>query len=421
MLENVRLRWQTLIAVLRRSKRLSFRKSREKYRAAIGRQSALVVDAQSQTALDEYRRSFTPRFKAQENQTARFLPGQPSPPRLLSQVDRGHATRPPRDRNYPSPEHDTRRLNPRQSVASHDLIDARELHSGWAGNHNNSEGEYVWRSAPKALAKVGKRNRGDQFGRRDRSKKRFIAAALAGGIAVCGAYVYKTIITSGADSVSPLTHAEMLSGERPEHAEGRQHPYGRKSIYDRLTPEGPRAEPPSMADHASRPIASLQPTAAGQQGLDRPTIVRSEIYRPDGTRVDPTLPVLTPQSRPPFRSAARSEDISGQVAPQAKSTVAAEPPAQVQAESAPAASGYFVQIKSDQDQEAANQELISAGDKYKSVLNGVPLVTRSVDLGNKGTWFRLLAGPLNSQEEASDLCAKLRRAGLSGCIVHKSN
>jgi hypothetical protein len=82
-------------------------------------------------------------------------------------------------------------------------------------------------------------------------------------------------------------------------------------------------------------------------------------------------------------------------------------------------SGYFAQVKADQDQKAAEAELAEIVENYKAVLGEVPITTRSVDLKEKGVWFRSLAGPVKSRDEAANLCRNLKSAGLQACIVQK--
>jgi predicted transglutaminase-like cysteine proteinase len=56
--------------------------------------------------------------------------------------------------------------------------------------------------------------------------------------------------------------------------------------------------------------------------------------------------------------------------------------------------------------------------RYSVVLDGRELETRKVDLGPKGIWYRVLAGPFGSRNTASNLCAQLRAASPpADCIV----
>ena len=85
----------------------------------------------------------------------------------------------------------------------------------------------------------------------------------------------------------------------------------------------------------------------------------------------------------------------------------------------PAPGGYFAQVKSDQSRKAAEAELAVVADKYKAVLGELPLMTRSADLKDRGTWFRVLIGPVKSHDDADNLCKRLKGAGLQDCIVQK--
>jgi hypothetical protein len=52
------------------------------------------------------------------------------------------------------------------------------------------------------------------------------------------------------------------------------------------------------------------------------------------------------------------------------------------------------------------------------VLGDIQLATKVADLGDKGVTYRAVAGPLNTRQEATELCNKLKGAGGS-CFVTK--
>ena len=85
----------------------------------------------------------------------------------------------------------------------------------------------------------------------------------------------------------------------------------------------------------------------------------------------------------------------------------------------PIASGYYAQIKSVQDQKAAEADAAEVAEKYKPVLGDLLLLTRTADLKEKGIWYRVMAGPVKSHEEAEALCKKLKDAGIPACFVQK--
>jgi hypothetical protein len=55
--------------------------------------------------------------------------------------------------------------------------------------------------------------------------------------------------------------------------------------------------------------------------------------------------------------------------------------------------------------------------KYASVLGDKTPDVQEANLGEKGTYHRLLAGPPGSREQASQICSQLKAAGYAGCWV----
>jgi hypothetical protein len=179
---------------------------------------------------------------------------------------------------------------------------------------------------------------------------------------------------------------------------------------------------------ANAPVAPVASTLEGQIA-DRPTWVRAEKYLPDGTRMDSLRPAAAPaaarlgdgEARKPVLAAAAplQPPVADQAPKRTESAAAAPTLTQAPAEAAPAPGGYYAQVKSDQSQKAAEAELAVVVEKYKAVLGELPLTTRSADLKDKGTWYRVLIGPVKSHDDADNLCKRLKSAGLQNCIVQK--
>ena len=172
-------------------------------------------------------------------------------------------------------------------------------------------------------------------------------AALAGAMIVGGggAYLYKSLLKGGGgeESATPFIRADNRPlKELPGNPGGKQFPNGEKTIYDRLTPDGQQIQaaaftpPAPVAPPAAQPAqgnsleeridealrkaqqagdTQQQPASAqAARSPDQPTVVRSESYRPDGTRVDSGRPMVTPtvadvnggQLPPPFGTAAQA-------------------------------------------------------------------------------------------------------------------
>lgn len=80
---------------------------------------------------------------------------------------------------------------------------------------------------------------------------------------------------------------------------------------------------------------------------------------------------------------------------------------------------FFVQIAARNDQDAAMAAFASLQQKYASVLGNHSPSVRKVDLGEKGVWYRLLVGPIESKTEADQLCDQLKTAGMKSCFARK--
>jgi hypothetical protein len=192
------------------------------------------------------------------------------------------------------------------------------------------------------------------------------------------------------------------------------------------------AEPAQAKAGANQPASAPATPALGVlegQIADRPTWVRAEKYMPDGTRIDSLRPAPAPAAarlgdgearKPVLAAVAPQPPAADQPAKRMDSAAAAPALTQAPAEpTAPAPGGYYAQVKSDQSRKAAEAELAVVVEKYKAVLGDLPLMTRSADLKDRGTWFRVLIGPVKSHDDADNLCKRLKGAGLQDCIVQK--
>jgi hypothetical protein len=81
----------------------------------------------------------------------------------------------------------------------------------------------------------------------------------------------------------------------------------------------------------------------------------------------------------------------------------------------------FLQIASRRDREAAVAAFDDLQRKYASLLSKHARYIREVDLGEHGSWYRLLVGPMTSLPEAKRLCEDLKAAGLKGCFSRKED
>jgi SPOR domain len=323
---------------------------------------------------------------------------------------------------------------------------------------------------------------GDDYAPQKGSKKKLFAALLlsAAAVVVGGAYGYKMLMGKG-ERGTPLIAAEHSpSREAPENPGGKQFPHGEKAIYDRLSPDGrtqvaasfeapPAAVPPafgapavssgagsSLEDRIDEALKKAHGGRGDTPPADQPTVVHSENYRPDGTRVDSGRPVITPnivnvdnglpypfgnapsqpvaqpaqlQFRPAAAAPAQPQFATSMAAPPPAAkpvkTAAHTPPAPAPAPEPSTASavpasagGFFVSLKSGADEKKLQGEIPALTAKYKSVLGDNQISTQVVDLGDKGVTYRAYAGPFGTKQDAMDLCQKLKAVGgKDACFV----
>ena len=55
--------------------------------------------------------------------------------------------------------------------------------------------------------------------------------------------------------------------------------------------------------------------------------------------------------------------------------------------------------------------------RYPRVLNGKTPDIQTANLGSRGTWYRVRVGPPRSKSATTQLCSKLKSAGLGSCLV----
>lgn len=293
---------------------------------------------------------------------------------------------------------------------------------------------------------------------RGRSRKKLVAAVLTAALVVGGGAGY--YLTSGDGPRSASGEPPVLSAdgspvkESPNDPGGRQFANQGKKIYDRLTGDGSDSgagvagvitttstspQGGSLDERIENALkqAKKGEEAGGAVNPDEPRIVSTQLYRPDGSPiVQPaakpaptafpglavtTAPAAEPAAKPaPFSAQRETVPTSIQQAAILPKEAATREQPRAQPVAAPqqaAAPGFYLQISSSNDEAKANAELATLRQKYTPVLGEYPINTQSVDLGDKGIWYRIRVGPVDSKQAASDLCLKLKAAGIRDCLV----
>lgn len=157
------------------------------------------------------------------------------------------------------------------------------------------------------------------------------------------------------------------------------------------------AVPPSIETAAGKPTAVPPVTASpAKPVLKKPLPVIIEASKPP-----PSVPPPPPRAKtnpPPTTLAART----------AKPAAPKKPAA--------ATSGFQIQIAAVRTEKAARNEWSRLQKKYRLLLGKLNLSVIKADLGSRGVFYRLRAGPLASRDRAKRVCGELTRQKV-GCLV----
>ena len=314
-----------------------------------------------------------------------------------------------------------------------------------------------------------------------RGRKVLMAASgLIGVLALGGALAFAYKIGGDSDIAKagkpPLIQADSRPVKvAPDSPGGKEFPHKNKKIYERL--DGRDGEEVVKIKPRQEDIAAAATAAVGSPGAapaanpsaappGAPRRVKTLTVRPDGTigeaspqvaaatpatppravvpAPDGTVAMTFPSAPPAAAPAQTTASIPGQPvtpkipqpaapppAPQQQAAVSlpvqkpqaprAAAPAPRPAAAQPAAGtgtgNYVVQVAARKSQTDALAAFADIQQKYPRLLNGYRPIIKRADLGNKGVWYRLNVGPVESRQVASSLCGKLKGAGMRSCLV----
>jgi cell division septation protein DedD len=94
-------------------------------------------------------------------------------------------------------------------------------------------------------------------------------------------------------------------------------------------------------------------------------------------------------------------------------------PGAVTVSTPPVSRGYVVQLVPNKSEAEAQSSFKVLQSKYSTVLGKRTVVIRSVELGDRGTYYRAQIGPFANLDLANFVCDKLKFAG-DECIVQEN-
>ena len=246
-------------------------------------------------------------------------------------------------------------------------------------------------------------------------------AVLAVGVAV--AVGWRLLAGSGNNGtgIPVITSDQRPIKIRPDDRGGMQVPNQDKLVYGRLEQGEGDAKVERLLPPAEQPVP---PPPGPLHSAPKAPVPAQEVLKPPPPPPPPAPAATVPMPAPavatkPVEPAAPVKPSPAPVPAPAKPTVVAAPPAApaaAPAKSAAMAGGdYLVQLGALRSAPDADKEWGRIQRANTDLLGGLKSDVVQVDLGAKGVFWRLRAGPLNEQS-ARHVCGELK-ARNQGCMV----
>lgn len=232
---------------------------------------------------------------------------------------------------------------------------------------------------------------------------------------------YTQGVARGRGETPILTAANGPEKVAPPQAGGTNVPYQGFKIYEQPAPADDGSDAPPVDAAQPAPVAATPaPVAAAPKpapAATPPAAAPKPAATPKPAAAPPkTVASLIQQSQtPPAMKPAVTNGAPAASATSAPRALTPAPPAPVAV--TPAAAGsYVLQIGAFKSQAEADTAWRAYRGKHAALLTGYSPDVRQVDLGEKGTWYRLRIAGFNDREVASALCDRLKADG-GGCFL----
>lgn len=254
------------------------------------------------------------------------------------------------------------------------------------------------------------RQRRERIFVRKRSRRRYVAIIAAAAVLfICAGIGFGLLRSKSAPAVSaevPLIRADdQPTRKRPSDAGGMTVPDSDSLVLNRANPSVEQLLPPPETP-LPRPTPP-EPTAA------EPTPPQAALVPPATT---PPLQAQPEQpSAPPAAASTSPPPSAAPAEPERKTARAAAPPPP-----APPANGkgYRLQLGSVRTSEAAKKQWDQLKTEQGDLLGSLGFTAERADLGARGIYYRIQAGPIADAAAAERSCNELKRRGV-GCLLVK--
>jgi hypothetical protein len=223
------------------------------------------------------------------------------------------------------------------------------------------------------------------------------------------------------DGAVPLIHADPGAAKvKPDQPGGASVPDQDKLVYN---PSQPGAKVERLLPPPEQPLARpLAPPPSADVSAPLPVEVVGPTAAPKAAPPSPAGAALPPPSAGGMLTATSSTPLPP---PIALAPAPAAPAKPVQPAAAPAAkpgaaaAGSFrVQIAATRDEASAKSEWERLKTAHADLLGALSPTVVKADLGDKGVFYRVQAGPVADHEQAEKLCGALKPFAIA-CIIVK--
>jgi len=243
-------------------------------------------------------------------------------------------------------------------------------------------------------------------------------AALAsfGGVVY---WAHEQDLKSGGEGIIPLIRAdEKPTKSKPDSPGGMVVPDQDKTVYDRISPGSVPSGPEKLLPPP--PIPQIPPATPPQaMPTAPPPPTPAPTPAPQSTDATPPVaPTATPPVTPPVTAQATPPVTPPAVAPVTPpAPTATAPGGQSIASLIDNISAYRIQLASVRSEEQAQATWARMQKSNGDVLSSLTMRAVKVDLGDRGVYYRVQAGPLDA-DGATSACSKLKTRSID-CIVVK--
>ncbi len=191
-----------------------------------------------------------------------------------------------------------------------------------------------------------------------------------------------------------------------------------KTVEDMLKPgaPGPSAQ---QRSHPQGPVCHPVPTLLADTGLYRLAALNPAAAEPvTQKRSASPKPAISPKPAVSAKPAERAGRPAAKAAPAATGTAATDSrKVSGKARRAAKVRSYRIQIGAFRTQAKARNHGRDLQRKHRSLLGRLNMVVERVDLGAKGVFYRLRAGPFANRQSARDLCRTLGKRRINCFLV----